>query len=451
MLQRICTIILACLSFSWTMADTITGQCGDSLYWSFDTENRHLDITGKGKMQLYKYPAWTTNNSITVASVSFPDSITSIDSYAFEEQELTEVIIPASVKKFGRDAFAQMPSLLRFEYEGEGYAESENGILYNCYNLRYFKGITRMLAYNDALDTLIVTYGYASASFLNRSYVDDSHAYDKRLFGKYDTIPKKIKTYFLPSELEEIGDFLLCFATNLGGITIPKKVHTIGSGAFLRCTSLDSLVFMSDCLQTIGDSAFSHCSQLSELSLPKNIQSIGHSAFLGCSSLDSLVFTGDGLQTIGDSAFSHCSQLSELSLPKNIQSIGHSAFLCCSLLDSLVFTGDGLQTIGDSAFCNCNQLAKISLQDTLPPIIEAHTFEGVDRSIPIHVPLGSSQRYKEAPYWCEFQNFIEPAPPTNVGEVYIRNTTNKKILCNGNLLFINNDTIYNIMGQKITP
>ena len=403
MLKRISTLLLFLLPFSLAMADTITGQCGDSLYWSFDTENRHLDITGKGKMQLYKYPAWTANNSIKIASVSFPDSITSIDSYAFEEQDLTEIVVPASVKKFGRDAFAQMPSLLRFEYEGEGYAESENGILYNCYNLRYFKGITRMLAYNDALDTLIVTYGYASASFLNRSYVDDSHAYDKRLFGKYDTIPKKIKTYFLPSELEEIGDFLLCYATNLGGITIPKKVHTIGSGAFLRCTSLDSLVFMSDCLKTIGDSAFSHCSQLSELSLPKNIQSIGHSAFLGCSSLD-----------------------------------------------SLVFTGDGLQTIGDSAFCNCNQLAKISLQDTLPPIIEAHTFEGVDRSIPIHVPLGSSQRYKEAPYWCEFQNFIEPSPATYVDEVHVQHNAAQKVFLNGQLLLVNDDILYNIMGQKLS-
>ena len=401
MLKRISTLLLFLLPFSLAMADTITGQCGDSLYWSFDTENRHLDITGKGKMQLYKYPAWTTNNSITVASVSFPDSITSIDSYAFEGQELTEVIIPASVKKFGKDAFAQMPSLLRFEYEGEGYAESENGILYNCYNLRYFKGITRMLAYNDALDTLIVTYGYASASFLNRSYVDDSHAYDKRLFGKYDTIPKKIKTYFLPSELEEIGDFLLCYATNLGGITIPKKVHTIGSGAFLRCTSLDSLVFMGDSLQTIGDSAFSHCSQLSELSLPKNIQSIGHSAFIGCSSLD-----------------------------------------------SLVFTGDGLQTIGDSAFCNCNQLAKISLQDTLPPIIEAHTFESVDRSIPIYVPLGSSKRYKEAPYWCEFQNFIEPANTTYVEELHVQHNAAKKVFLDGQLLIVNDDITYNIIGQK---
>lgn len=355
MFKRISTLLLLLLPFSWTMADSITGQCGDSLYWFFDTETRHLDITGKGKMQLYKYPAWTANNNIKIASVSFPDNITSIDSYAFEEQDLTEIVVPASVKKFGRDAFAQMPSLLRFEYEGEGYAESENGILYNCYNLRYFKGITRMLAYNDALDTLIVTYGYASASFLNLSYVDDSHAYDKRLFGKYDTIPKKIKTYFLPSELEEIGDFLLCYATNLGGITIPKKVHTIGSGAFLYCSSLDSLVF-----------------------------------------------DGDGVQTIGDSAFSHCTQLS-----------------------------------------------KILLQDTLPPIIEAHTFEGVDRSIPIHVPLGSSQRYKEAPYWCEFQNFIEPSPTTYVDDVHVKHNAAKKIIFDGQVLIINDDIIYNIMGQKL--
>lgn len=355
MFKRISTILLLHLPFSLAMADTITGQCGDSLYWSFDTENRHLDITGKGKMNLNKYSAWTTKN-ITIHSINFSDSITSIDNYAFEEQALTEVVIPASVKKFGNRAFANNLSLLRFEYNGEGYCEIGDKVLYNCKNLRYFKGATKMLAYNDALDTVIVTYGYALTNFYERTYIDNTLAYDTRLSGKYDERPKKIKTFFFPSQIEVIGDYLLCNAVDLGGIVIPNKTKTIGKASFQNCTSLDSLIFM----------------------------------------------------------------------------------------------GDGIENISDSAFCHCTQLAKISLQDTLPPIIEAHTFEGVDRSIPIYVPLGASKRYKEAPYWCEFQNFIEPSNTTNLDEVHMQHNAAKKIFLDGKVLIIKDDIIYTITGQKLS-
>ena len=355
MFKKISIILLFLLPFSLTMADTITGQCGDSLYWSFDTETHHLDITGKGKMNLNKYSAWTTKD-ITIQSIGFSDNITSIDSYAFEEQALTEVVIPASVKKFGNRAFANNLSLLRFEYNGEGYCEIGDMILYNCKNLRYFKGATKMLAYNDALDTVIVTYGYALTNFYERTYIDNTLAYDTRLSGKYDERPKKIKTFFFPSQIEVIGDYLLCNAVDLGGIVIPNKTKTIGKASFLNCTSLDSLVFM----------------------------------------------------------------------------------------------GDGIESIGDSAFCNCSQLAKISLQDTLPPIIEAHTFEGVDHSIPIFVPMGASERYKEAPYWCEFQNFIEPSNTTNLDKVHMQHNAAKKIFLDGKVLIIKDDIIYTIIGQKLS-
>ena len=355
MFKRICIILLFVLPFSLTMADSITGMCGDSLYWSFDTETHHLDITGKGKMNLNKYSAWTTKD-ITIQSIGFSDSITSIDSYAFEEQALTEVVIPASVKKFGNRAFANNLSLLRFEYNGEGYCETGDMILYNCKNLRYFKGATKMLAYNDALDTVIVTYGYALTNFYERTYIDNTLANDTRLSGKYDERPKKIKTFFFPSQIEVIGDYLLCNAVDLGGIVIPNKTKTIGKSSFLNCSSLDSLVFM----------------------------------------------------------------------------------------------GDGIENIGDSAFCHCTQLAKISLQDTLPPIIEAHTFEGVDRSIPIYVPLGASKRYKEAPYWCDFQNFIEPSNTTNLEEVHMQHNAAKKIFLDGKVLIIKDDIIYTIIGQKLS-
>ena len=354
MFKKISIILLFLLPFSLTMADSITGMCGDSLYWSFDTETHHLDITGKGKMNLNKYSAWTTKD-ITIQSIGFSDSITSIDNYAFEEQALTEVVIPASVKKFGNRAFANNLSLLRFEYNGEGYCEIGDKVLYNCKNLRYFKGATKMLAYNDALDTLIVTYGYALTNFYERTYIDNTLAYDTRLSGKYDERPKKIKTFFFPSQIEVIGDYLLCNAVELSGIVIPNKTKTIGKASFLNCSSLDSLVFM----------------------------------------------------------------------------------------------GDGIESIGDSAFCHCTQLAKISLQDTLPPIIEAHTFEGVDHSIPIYVPLGASKRYKEAPYWCEFQNFIEPSNTTNLDEVHMQHNAAKKIFLDGKVLIIKDDIIYTIIGQKL--
>ena len=354
MFKKISIILLFLLPFSLIMADSITGMCGDSLYWSFDTETHHLDITGKGKMNLNKYSAWTTKD-ITIQSIGFSDNITSIDSYAFEEQALTEVVIPASVKKFGSRAFANNLSLLRFEYNGEGYCETGDMILYNCKNLRYFKGATKMLAYNDALDTVIVTYGYALTNFYERTYIDNTLAYDTRLSGKYDERPKKIKTFFFPSQIEVIGDYLLCNAVELSGIVIPNKTKTIGKASFLNCTSLDSLIFM----------------------------------------------------------------------------------------------GEGIESIGDSAFCHCTQLAKISLQDTQPPIIEAHTFEGVDRSIPIYVPLGASKRYKEAPYWCEFQNFIEPSNTTNLDEVHMQHNAAKKIFLDGKVLIIKDDIIYTIIGQKL--
>ena len=347
----ILSICLLCLP-AW--ADTISGVCGDSLSWSFDTETQHLDITGKGKMNLTRYPAWTQKD-ITICSVSLSDSITSIDSYAFEEQSLREVFVPASVKKFGTRVFANNQSLLRFEYEGEGYCEMGDMVLYNCRNLRYFKGATKMLAYNDALDTVIVTYGYALTNFYDRSYIDNTLAYDTRLTGKYDERDKKIGTFFFPNGIEVVGDYLLCNAVHLGGIVIPAKTRTIGKATFLNCTSMDSLIF----------------------------------------------------------------------------------------------AGDAIESIGDSAFCNCGSIAKIALSDSVPPIIESHTFDGVDRNIPIYVPVGAAKRYSEAPYWSEFVNYIEPSPTTHIDVTQVHNRAYQKQLHNGRIIILSNGQIYNSIGQRI--
>lgn len=350
---RTLIISFCCLCSLSLTAETITGLCGDSLHWSFDTETAHMEITGTGKMNLTKYPAWT-NQNITMKSVKMAYGITSIDAYAFEEQALTEVIVPASVKKFGRNAFAQMPSLLHFEYQGYYiYAQTGEQILHNCYNLRYFQGITRMLSYNEALDTVVVTYGSAHSNFWGPTYINNHRAYDKYLYGKYSEDIKTIQTYIFPNDLEIIGDYYLCNATDLEGITIPAYVHTIGKNAFLNCTSMDSVIFK----------------------------------------------------------------------------------------------GDTIHTIADSAFCNCTNLSYIRLIDTIPPTIYEHTFEHVNRSMEVHVPVQAVDTFKNAPYWSEFMIRGIGEQPTSTNNTPSPTTSTEKILYKGQLFIIHNNKYYNILGK----
>ena len=63
--------------------------------------------------------------------------------------------------------------------------------------------------------------------------------------------------------------------------------------------------------------------------------------------------------------------------------------------------------------------------------------------------MGASERYKEAPYWSEFYNFIEPSNTTYVEELHVQHNAAKKVFLNGQLLIVNDDIIYNIMGQKL--
>lgn len=269
MIRRLFLVATYCSMVAILFANPHMGHCGDNLFWSFDTVTSHLDITGRGDMNLTKYPAWTAKD-FKITSVSFSDSITSIDSYAFEEQALEAIVVPASVTKFGKEVFKNNLQLLHFEYLGNKCI-NEDHILYNCKSLRYFKGSVRMLYYCDAIDTVIVTHEYAYTNFYGPSYIDDSKAYDTRLYGKNVETPKEVKTLFLPDSLETIGHFLLYNAYDLGGITIPTKVHLIDKCAFMNCFSLDSVVFTSDVIETIADSAFAGCQNLSYISLPDTV------------------------------------------------------------------------------------------------------------------------------------------------------------------------------------
>ena len=91
----------------------LSGQCGDDLYWSYDTITRELTITGTGAMYNYYWdncedncaPPWFNyQNKITL--ISLPVGITHIGNYAFDGcLGLTSITIPNSVISIGNSAF----------------------------------------------------------------------------------------------------------------------------------------------------------------------------------------------------------------------------------------------------------------------------------------------------------------------------------------------------------
>ena len=92
----------------------VTGTCGTSVEWEYDTSTGVLIISGTGNMAEYssysRAPWYQYRASIKVVKIQ--NSVTSIGVYAFREcSSLTSITIPDSVTSIGRSAFSGCSSL----------------------------------------------------------------------------------------------------------------------------------------------------------------------------------------------------------------------------------------------------------------------------------------------------------------------------------------------------
>lgn len=164
-------------------------------------------------------------------------------------------------------------------------------------------------------------------------------------------------------------------------VVIPPSVKSIGDYAFYHCygtavrkdeagNEMEVLYGMSTLhtghgVETVGDHAFSGIVTLTTAYIGNHVKAIGEKAFYKCEKLESVRF-GDALQTIGNKAFYACSSLSGVQLPDTVRLIGNYAFYRCTALASL--TLGGATSIGDYAFCGCSALTGLYLPATLERI-----------------------------------------------------------------------------------
>lgn len=238
----------------------------------------------------------------------------------------------------------------------------------------------------------------------------------------------------VPNSVTSIGGYAFENCSALAQVTIGNNVTSIGNCAFLHCKALTQ-VTIPNSVTSIGNGAFSS-SALTQVTIPNSVTSIGQASFLGCFRLTAInvesgntayysengvLFNKDQtmlvqysagktettyilperVKNIAGMAFSGCSALMQVTIGNSVTNIGGYAFENCSALRQVTI-GHSVASIGEHAFYNCSALMQMTVQAVVPPVIEAYTFDGVSRDIPVYVPDESLEAYREADVWKEF-------------------------------------------------
>lgn len=249
----------------------------------------------------------------------------------------------------------------------------------------------------------------------------------------------KLKKIVLPPKLKII-DQLAFYYTKVEEMNFPEGLDSIGFSA-IYSTDLKEIV-LPNTVQRLGSAALSDNKKLKKVVLPKGITEIPDNLLSLCNYLEEVEIP-ESVTKINCSAFQWCYEL-KTNLPPKIEWIEWDAFCYCAL-DSIVFPAT-LKYIGGGSFSNLTSLQKIYSLSETPPVCAEHPlvnpgkgpFHGyTPNDIPVYVPIGSGEKYRQAFGWNYFTNIIETDKfPSGIETPLMDNVAKYKVYGRGGMITI---------------
>lgn len=235
----------------------------------------------------------------------------------------------------------------------------------------------------------------------------------------------------IPSTVKRIGNYAFYLCENLSVVSGDIKA-SIEYAAFYGCKSLNSVTIKG--ASYISHKAFYGCERLEELTIPSTVSMIGAQAFRGCQNLSKVIFDNSPYGIIiGFGAFMDTFiknlyvgrdleyrnyptildgykrkepyektpflSLEHIVIGDYMTSIKNGDILDVADVKTIVF-GESVNQI--TALKNTENLEYIICKSHNPPSVKENFSMYIILNIPLYVPSGSVQLYKNAYPWKEF-------------------------------------------------
>lgn len=231
-----------------------------------------------------------------------------------------------------------------------------------------------------------------------------------------------------------IGFQAFSYCKSLSSVQLPDTLTGIGQHAFAYCKSLPS-VLLPEGVKHIKDYAFLFCHALEQITIPPSVHHLGKHIFSGCRSLKTLTVPfpacgtpatfsnfGELFGTTPDIEMRKISQdnetgketnyylphsLSVLRILEGCEVIPSKCLMNCFVLKELHLPSS-LYMMGEKAVYGCAGLKTVYCQAAEPASIRADTFGGIRFNVcRLHVPQGSTEKYKQDKHWKYFSQIEE--------------------------------------------
>lgn len=340
--NRLLVLVLMIMSLTGicaTASDVLfTGSCGDNVTYTIDSDGL-LTFSGNGATKNYEHigdTPWYDNRKLVKKAV-IGKGVTSLgDNLLSDMQNVTEIILPSSVKSISDFAINYCDSLQKIQVDG-----SNRYFCNDAYGVLYSKNEKTLVHYPDglALDSYTVPSSVTeigSNAFLNSlnlkkiSVAGNNTAFSSDSDG---ILYNKNKTALIvcPTGSETTD------------VAIPSTVESVNPYAFRNCNVKS--VTMGNAVTYLGDRCFEHCNKLRSIKFSSGLRAIESYTFHGCYLLSEIVIP-EGVEAIEFGAFYLCSNIRFITFPSTLKSIGGNAFYLCSKVAVIQNNSDLSVSIG---------------------------------------------------------------------------------------------------------